>query len=346
MRSLTKISLFTVVISSYTLIGFCGERIPIKGYFQEDGTYIKQRVIDPIPGQSDKQPTLPDNTKLRRYVLQNHYQGRIFTTKVSFPACHSGFSLHINDLGKTNVELFKKVNKYGVSIEKGSKVIFTKVRIKPKEIDIELDNGGYGSLGDITWRVLSDIFTLGLAELQDYQTIRYQHGSRLRIKFNRKDIYYTLKGNVGAEQFRTALKTDTPAGRILLQVLGMDRYSLTDLTNRKLRKALDQVFSMPDFHQKIDTAALDFSAFKGTERRLQKVQKAIQKGKTIKQKTIRRLNQGLLCASYPDLKWKIWKFRKIRHINKKLTKKDLTFATIEKYLSLVFEDKKQTIAKQ
>src|SRR5882762_9377592 len=121
--------------------GFCqNEQVSIKGYYQEDGTYVKQRVMDPIQKETEVLPLLSKELKIRREQISRYYKGKVFTTKVSFPASHSGIVLYGGNLGRTNVDLFKNINKYGNVINKGEKVLITKFDIGRKTIDIDLNN--------------------------------------------------------------------------------------------------------------------------------------------------------------------------------------------------------------
>lgn len=326
MHIIMKSGIIFVLLLAGAAGGFCGERIKIKGYYQEDGTYIKPRVIDPIRNESDVLPSLSNKRRWRKKQICQYYEGRVFTAKVSFPASHKGIILYGDDLGKTNVDLFRKINKYGASIDKGEKVIITKFDIGRRVIDIELNNGGYGDLGDMSWRALKAILTLGLTELKDYSRIRYQQGSRLRIKLGKKGSYNIYAGDLDVDRFKDTLRNESETNRLILEILGMEKDQLPSLTEEKLVKALDLVLMIPDFQEKIDVSKLDLP--KKINWLLVKAMKASSAGKHLKEKKVRTLNKGLLCALYP---------REIQKHLKKFTTENLNFETINEYASLVLE---------
>jgi len=160
----------------------------LKGCYGEDGKYHSSVVIDTIDESPDiAKPELSDKIKIRKKELSRFYEGKIVTAKIALPACHAGIILYNYDLGKSNVEVFKRIDKYGVAVAKGDKVIITKFRIKKKVIDIELNGGGYGNPGDLVLRSAAGIFSLGITELTGcFSQKRYERGSRLRVKFKSK----------------------------------------------------------------------------------------------------------------------------------------------------------------
>ena len=162
------------------------EQVHVSGYYREDGSYVKERVIDPIPQDSKIVPELSKTIWIRKTQLRRFYEGKMVVSKVSFPACHAGFKLPLENPTRGNVNIFTKVNKYGSSIPKDSKAIITKFKVKSDTIIIELNNGGYGSFGDISGRAFLDIFSLGLNEMRDYDRIRHQHGSRVIISSSKE----------------------------------------------------------------------------------------------------------------------------------------------------------------
>ena len=325
MKPVIKIMLFGF-ISSAGQVGFCGDTVQIRGYYQEDGTYIKPRVMDPIRKESEVLPALSKEIGLRKEQISKHYMGRVFVTKVSFPASHQGIVLYGDDLGRTDVDLFKSINKYGGGIDKGEKVVVTKFEIGRKLIDIELNDGGYGTLGDVTLRTLTGVLTLGLTELRDYSKLRNQSGSRLRIQLGRGHSSYVDGDDLHVEKFKEALKSDSPAGRLILENIPMDADQISSLNEQKLMRALEQVLAMPDFYQKVRAETLHLP--QNALRLLDQAKKAAANKKPLKDVKIRTLNKEILCVLYPA---------GIRNVQKKFTAENLDFENINEYLSLVFE---------
>lgn len=188
MGILNQVKFAVIFLPVFLTVAVAQDRIEIKGYYKEDGSYVKQRAADLIETESDSGvfPALSDNLKIRKKEISRFYEGKVGTAKVSFPACHSGLVLYLERLDKSNVDMFRKIRKYGASIEKDSKVIITKIKINAKTIDIELNNGGYGDYIDVSGRVLAGIISVGLTELMDHSQARMQRGSHLRIKSEKK----------------------------------------------------------------------------------------------------------------------------------------------------------------
>jgi hypothetical protein len=159
-----------------------------EGYYREDGLYIQPVIIDIIDEKKDSAaPKLSNKIKARRKELSRFFEGKIITAKIALPACYRGIILYQDDLGKSNVGIFKRVNKYGVALEKGDKAIITKFRIKKKVIDIEINNGGYGNPEDLFLRGAAGIFSLGITEFTGcFSKVRYERGTRIRVKFKSK----------------------------------------------------------------------------------------------------------------------------------------------------------------
>jgi hypothetical protein len=311
-----------IALSACAAVAFGDDRVSIKGFYREDGTYVKPRVVDPIERTPETLPALPADRALRRAVLQDYYCGKVLKAKVSFPACHAGLLLYPDDLGKTNVDLFRKVSKYGSSIEKDSNAVITGIRISPRVVDIELNNGGYGSAGDVGARVLKGVFTLGITELMGHRTARFQKGSRLRIMAQPGNRSGFSPGDAGPEEFQTILKSDGKANQPLLAALGLTKDQLDLLTEKKLLSGLNALLSMPDLREKANLEELHLSKRAG---RL--LRKAASGKKKLGDKEIRALNKELLCAMYPT---------GIRKSRGEFDADDLDFKKMNNYLSLVF----------
>lgn len=157
----------------------------LKGCYGEDGAYSRSVIIDTIEESPEiVLPELSENLKKRKQEISLYFEGQIVTAKVSLPACYGGIVLYNDDPGKSNVEVFKKADKYGVAAAKGDKVMITKFRIKKRIIDVELNSGGYGNPGDLFLRSAAGVFSLGITELSGaFSKVKYERGSRLRVKF-------------------------------------------------------------------------------------------------------------------------------------------------------------------
>lgn len=157
------------------------EKVEIRGFYKEDGTYVKQRAVDPIAVPAAKAEPADSDLPGRRRWIEKAFEGRVVKAKVSFPACRGGIVVHAEEPGRANVALFKNVDKYGVAIEKGAPALITGFKVKGRVLDVDLSGGGFGTPWDVTKRVASGLCTLGWTEVRGYQNIRYRRGSRLRL---------------------------------------------------------------------------------------------------------------------------------------------------------------------
>ena len=188
MRIVIITVLYFIVWVSAGYSGMIERKTKQKGCYSEDGQYVRSVVIDTLDEKSESaKPQFSDKIKKKKKEVSRFFEGKIVTAKIALPACYSGIILYQDDLGKSNVGIFKKVNKYGISVEKGDKAIITKFRIRKKVIDIEINNGGYGNPGDLFWRGTAGLFSLGITEFAGcFSNLRYERGTRIRIRFKSK----------------------------------------------------------------------------------------------------------------------------------------------------------------
>jgi hypothetical protein len=267
MQLISKSLLVIVFLSAFVARAFCveGEKIEVKGYYHEDGTFekhknktdAKQQMIDPLVNDSELSFPLSHDLSKRREEIIKYYHGKIITTKVPFPASNEGNIVDIDDLGKSNIQMFNCVNKYGISIEKNAKAIITNFKINPGIIDIEINNGGYGNFKDVSWRVATGILTLGLMELKDYKQERLHRGSRLRIVLKREDSYNLSSYDIDFDEIKQALQSDTKSNSFILEHLNVKKDQLDSLTEVKLLQSLNEIIEMPDFYEKVDFSEFD-----------------------------------------------------------------------------------------
>lgn len=165
--------------------GTIEKKMKEKYFFGEDGTLTREVVIDTIPEKADSMPPeLSLTLKKRKKQISDFFEGKLVMAKISLPASHRGIVLYEDNISKSNVDIFKSVDKYGASIEKYQTAMITKFTVQKRGIDIQLNNGGYGSPVDLFWRGTAGIFTLGITEFTGvFSKVRYERGSRVRVKF-------------------------------------------------------------------------------------------------------------------------------------------------------------------
>lgn len=156
-----------------------------KCFYGEDGAITREVVINTIPEKADSvPPDLSPDFKKRKKQLSDFFEGKLVTAKISLPASYRGIVLYENNIGKSNVDIFEGVNKYGASVKRCQTAMITKFTIKKRVIDIQLNSGGYGNPADLFWRGAAGVFSLGITEFAGvFSRIRYERGTRVRVKF-------------------------------------------------------------------------------------------------------------------------------------------------------------------
>jgi|GEM_PF-6941774 len=81
--------------------------------------------------------------------LRQYFEGRRVAVKVDMPATKGGVNVHPErpqplDYG----EYARKLKHHGTSIRRGDEALVTKVKVKGKHVEFQLDGGGYGTAGD------------------------------------------------------------------------------------------------------------------------------------------------------------------------------------------------------
>lgn len=181
-----KAILLLSVVLSLALGATSGERVKIKGFYQEDGRFVRERVVDTLPPNGRDFPPLEEALPARRRQIKDFYEGRVVKARISFPACRSGVSLRVDNPSQANVTLFRRIHKFGISIGKEETAVITGLAVHKSSIDIDLNGGGYGTPWDYVKRTLAGVVTVGLSEaLVDRTGSRTQRGSRLRLVSDR-----------------------------------------------------------------------------------------------------------------------------------------------------------------
>ena len=80
--------------------------------------------------------------------LKSILMNKTLVSKVVFPASKNGINLKIDGLWDTRAAT-RYIKEYGVGIEIDEKANVTSLKLKDKSIEIHLNGGGYGTLGDM-----------------------------------------------------------------------------------------------------------------------------------------------------------------------------------------------------
>jgi len=84
-------------------------------------------------------------------ALRSYFEGKTVVAKLALPAAEAGVDVYPGAAPAVDYpEHAKRLKKYGVAIHAGQPALVTKIRVKGKLIEFQLDGGGYGTAGDPT----------------------------------------------------------------------------------------------------------------------------------------------------------------------------------------------------
>lgn len=84
-------------------------------------------------------------------ALKQHFEGRTVTVKLAMPGTEDGVDIYPGtDKPLDYPRYADRLKDNGTAIKSGQSAIITKIRVKSKHIEFQLDGGGYGTFGDET----------------------------------------------------------------------------------------------------------------------------------------------------------------------------------------------------
>ena len=84
-------------------------------------------------------------------ALRSYFEGKTVLVKLAMPAAEAGLDVYPGATPPVDYpEHAKRLKKYGVAIQAGQPALVTKLKVKAKLIEFQLDGGGYGTSGDPT----------------------------------------------------------------------------------------------------------------------------------------------------------------------------------------------------
>ena len=90
-------------------------------------------------------------------ALKEHFEGKTVTLKIAMPGTENGVDIYPADPRPLDYPRYAdRLKDLGTSIRAGGTAMITKIRVKSKHVEFQLDGGGYGTMGDET---SSDIHT-------------------------------------------------------------------------------------------------------------------------------------------------------------------------------------------
>lgn len=83
--------------------------------------------------------------------LKRHFEGRHVTLKIDLPATKDGVNVYPeSDRPLDFSEYAARLKRHGASIRRGDTAMITKIKVKGRHVEFQLDGGGYGTFGDET----------------------------------------------------------------------------------------------------------------------------------------------------------------------------------------------------
>jgi hypothetical protein len=84
-------------------------------------------------------------------LLREYFEGKTVTVKQSMPGTEEGVDIYPGTAKPLDYSKYaSRLKKYGTALRSGESALVTKVKVKAKHIEFQLDGGGYGTMGDET----------------------------------------------------------------------------------------------------------------------------------------------------------------------------------------------------
>jgi hypothetical protein len=84
-------------------------------------------------------------------ALREYFEGRTVKVKLAMPGTEDGVDIYPGTPKPLDYPRHaSRLKEYGTAIKSGSEALVTKVKVKSKLIEFQLDGGGYGTMGDET----------------------------------------------------------------------------------------------------------------------------------------------------------------------------------------------------
>ena len=84
-------------------------------------------------------------------ALKEYFEGRTVTVKQAMPGTEEGVDIYPGTAKPLDYPKYAgRLKKYGTALRSGESALVTKIKVKAKHIELQLDGGGYGTMGDET----------------------------------------------------------------------------------------------------------------------------------------------------------------------------------------------------
>lgn len=89
-------------------------------------------------------------------ALREALEGRKVTLKIAMPGAESGVDIYPTDARPLDYSRYAdRLKDFGTAIRSGETAMVTRIRVKSKHVEFQLDGGGYGTMGDETSSTVS-----------------------------------------------------------------------------------------------------------------------------------------------------------------------------------------------
>jgi hypothetical protein len=123
-----------------------------------------------------------DEASLRRY-----FEGKQVRVKLDMPGTQQGIDIHWNQDPPIDFKAYsQRMKSFPRAISEGDIVRVTTVRVKSKNIEFQLNGGGYGTLGDDTGSVTAQSVPKTSREQQLEKDVKKETDTRRRDQLNRE----------------------------------------------------------------------------------------------------------------------------------------------------------------
>jgi hypothetical protein len=97
-------------------------------------------ILGPLPLAAQSEP-----------ALREYFEGKTVTVKQAMPGTEEGVDIYPGTEKPLDYPRYAgRLKKYGTALRSGESALITKIRVKSKHIEFQLDGGGYGTMGDET----------------------------------------------------------------------------------------------------------------------------------------------------------------------------------------------------
>jgi hypothetical protein len=84
-------------------------------------------------------------------VLREYFEGRTVTVKQAMPGTEEGVDIYPGTEKPLDYPKYAgRLKKYGTALRSGESALITKIKVKSRHVEFQLDGGGYGTMGDET----------------------------------------------------------------------------------------------------------------------------------------------------------------------------------------------------